>query len=488
MHPLARDYLSSFAEDAGLVDIDIDVAEAHAVALARSGVFTKRELRRVLRAYERSRSRARREVGRGLRSAAGAPFHDIHPLVEKLVAEACGEALGGRVHLGKSRNDQVAADICIFARRRALAVQDRAYQVQLGLLALGARDRDELVPAFTHTRPAQPSTVGHWALAWVDALGRDRERLLDAVRRLNRCPLGAAAVGGTSVPLDRRVAARLLGFDGVWPNSLDATGARDHVLELLSALAILMSTLSRLAGDVIHLSSDEVGVFAYPDDFADTSSAMPQKKNPDPLELLRARAAALAGALSGALATVHGLPSGYSRDLQELKPALWHGLAVAESSARIAAEVAIRLRVRPGRGAEVLDRGYAAALDLAEWLSLRRGVPFRRAHFAVGALVRALSAQGRGFGAVSAAEASRILSAPAGRPVALSAAEWKEASDLARGAARRKGGGPGDFWALLKRSERDLDRLGGAARAIEALDARGRRGLAAAVKRLEGRS
>jgi argininosuccinate lyase len=478
MHPLARAYLSSFAEDAALVDIDIDVAEAHALALTRAGLFTRREAAKVLRAYERARRSARREAAR-----ADTPFHDIHPLVEKLVAEACGEAVGGRVHLGKSRNDQVAADICIFARRRALEIQDRVYQAQLGLIALATRDRDELMPAFTHTRPAQPSTVGHWALAWVDALARDRDRLLDAVRRFNECPLGAAAVGGSSVGVDRRIAARLLGFDGVRLNSLDATGARDHMLELLAGIAILMSTLSRLAGDLIHCSSDEVGVFAYPDEFADTSSAMPQKKNPDPLELLRARAAASAGELAGALAIVHGLPAGYSRDLQELKPALWRGFEVAASSSRVVAEIVIRLRVRPGRGAEVLDRGYAAALDLAEWLSLHRALPFRRAHFAVGVLVRALAARGRPFGSSNAEEASRILSEAAGRPLVLTPADWREASDLRRGAARRRDGGPGDFWVLLARSESALDRLGAAAGRIAAADARGRRELAAAVKR-----
>ncbi len=492
MNPLARDYLSSFAEDAALVDVDIDVAEAHAIALHRAGFFSRAEAAKVLRAYGRARAQARRKVERALSRVSGTTFHDIHPLIEKLVAEACGEAVGGRVHLGKSRNDQVATDICIFARRRALEIQDRVLQAQLGLLTLATRDRAVLIPAFTHTRPAQPSTMGHWALAVVDALGRDRGRLLDAVGRMNRCPLGAAAVGGTSVPVDRRVAARLLGFDGVWPNSLDATGARDHVLELLAGLAIMMSTLSRLAADVIHGSSDEVGVFTYPDEFADTSSAMPQKKNPDPLELLRARAGAAAGELAGALAVVHGLPAGYSRDLQELKPALWHALDVGETSARLAAEVVVRLGVRRGAGPRargagaVIESGFASALDLAEWLSLRRGVPFRRAHFAVGALVRHLAESGRTFGSVGAAEAARIISGAVGRPVPLTPADWRSASDPACGVARRKGGGPGDFWPLLKQSEWELDRLDAVARRLRTLDARGRHDLSTALRRLTG--
>jgi argininosuccinate lyase len=286
------------------------------------------------------------------------------------------------------------------------------------------------------------------------------------------------------VPLDRRFTARLLGFDGVWPNALDATSARDHVLELLSALAILQCTLSRLAADLIFLCGEETGIFEYPDELADTSSAMPQKKNPDPLELVRGRAGTLAGALSGALAITHGLPSGYSRDLQELKPALWRGIATARDSAVIMRLAAERMRVRAGRAAGILERGFAAALDLAEDLCLRRNVPFRRAHFAVGQLVRILAANGRTLSQADAAEASRILSRGAARPIEFSPAEWSSAVDPGIGASRRRtAGGPGDTAALRRRAETVNRRIERTIRSLRARELRAASFLRAEVGR-----
>ncbi len=481
MHPAARRFLSSFAEDLALVDTDIDVGEAHVLELARGRLFSRRELARVLRAYEAARRDARRILSR---PSAATAFHDVHPVVERLVIARCGEDVGGRVHLGKSRNDQVATDICVFARRGARATAAGAAGLQRALLGFALTNATEVVPAYTHGRAAQPTYAGHWALAWFDAASRDAARLLAAATRLNRCPLGAAAVAGTSVPLDRARTAALLGFDGVWDNALDATGARDHVLELLAALAIFQHTLSRLAADVIALSSEDAGVLSYPDAFADTSSAMPQKKNPDPLELVRARAGTVAGDLSGALAIVHGLGGGYSRDLQELKVLLWRSLATVRESAEVTALVVAGLGVRPGRGAEIVRRGFATAMDLADRLSLERGVPFRRAHFAVGRLVRTLAAEDRTFADASAAEASRLLSDAAGRPVLLDERTWRDWTDAAaRTAARRTAGGPGDLPNQFARARRHLDEQHARLRALAVREERARKLLRAAVAR-----
>jgi argininosuccinate lyase len=432
MNERVQSFMSSFNEDALLVGIDIDVGEAHAIGLARAGILSRQDLRKVLRAFEEARRRAPALLRSG---RAGRDFHDIHPVIERLVASRAGEEAGGMVHLGKSRNDQVAADIAIFCRRNAADVVGRLGELALALVRLAGTGG--IVPAFTHSRAAQAVTVREFAFGHLAALGRDAERLRAAAVRINRSPLGAAAVGGTSVPVDRRLVARLLGFPAVATHPLDATGSRDCVLEFLSALAILQGTLSRLATDIMFLSGDGVGVLEYPDGLADTSSAMPQKKNPDPLELVRARAGSVSGALSGALAIVHGLSSGYSRDLQELKPLLWGAVRTVADSASIMALAVSGVRVRPGAADRVVSRGYAEALDLAEFLSLKKGVPFRRAHFAVGGLVAHLAGTGRGLRDAGAREASDVISRAAGRKVALTAAEYGSAVDPLASATRR---------------------------------------------------
>jgi len=478
MHPAARDFLSSFSEDAALADIDIDVGEAHALTLSRAGVIPRADLVRILKAYEGARKRAR-----AILKSPGT-FHDIHPLLEKHVLDSCGERAGGNAHLGKSRNDQVAADMVIFMRRHALVAAGEAAALASELASLAASPAGgEPIPAYTHSRVAQGTTVGHWALAHASVFTRDAGRILDARERMNFCPLGSAAIAGTSVPYDRGYVARLLGFDGVWANYLDATSARDHVLELMAALAVLQGNLSRLAADVMH-GSGEDGVFEYPDYLADTSSAMPQKKNPDPLELVRARAGTVSGALAGALAITHGLMSGYSRDLQELKPALWGALATVEDSAGIMRLAVAGIRPRRERAVAVLDRGYAAALDLAEWLALHKGVPFRRAHFAVGVLVRTLHGRGATFRQASSAESSRILSDAARSRVEFTEAEWREVADPVLGAIRRRtSGGPGDVKRLLATAVAGIRRAAAAVRTLAAREERTARNLKATVRK-----
>ncbi len=455
MHPDAHAYLSAWAEDLDLVETDLDVGEAHAVALARAGVFTPEELKKVLRGFERAR---RAWSGHEAAARAMRDFHDIHPALERDVMRLCGEDVGGRIHLGKSRNDQVMADLLVHTRRRLLGVLHGTAEFHAALVAWAAARGGDLLPAYTHTRPAQPTTAAHWALGHAQAVGRDARRLTAALDGLTRCPLGSAAVAGTGVRLDRALVARLLGFAGPAAHATDATGSRDALVEATGALAIAMTTLSRFAADVIWLSAPETGALRYPDDLADTSSAMPQKQNPDPLELLRGRAASVAGAHAGMLGVARGLPSGYSRDLQEMKPLLWLALGRTEGSAGICARVVAGLTVNTRRSREILERGFTAALDLAEILSLEHGVPFRRAHHAVGRLVARLGGTGRSLGGVSGAEASGVLAAAAGRPVRFTDAAWRKAVDPLEGARRRNiAGGPGDG-ARLRSTARAADR------------------------------
>lgn len=453
MHPAAHEYLSAWAEDLDLVEPDLDVGEAHAVALGRAGVFSRAELRKVLRGFERARKAWTKHE---TIHAAMRDFHDIHPALERDVMRLCGEAVGGRIHLGKSRNDQVAADLAIFSRRRLLGILHETLGLHAALVAWAERHGGAVMPAYTHTRPAQPTTAAYWALGHAQAVARDAERLLAALAGLDACPLGSAAVAGTGVRLDRALVATLLGFARPAAHATDATGSRDGLVAATGALALAMTTLSRFAGDVIWLSATEVGVLRYPDALADTSSAMPQKQNPDPLELLRGRAAAVAGAHAGLLGVARGLPAGYSRDLQESKPLLWLALSRTTGSAGICRLVVEGLTVNARRSREILDRGFAAALDLAEILSLDHGVPFRRAHHVVGHLVATLGDAGRTLPGVSAAEASAILSAAAGRPVRFTDAGWRAAVDPAMGAARRNtAGGPGDTPRLLRNARKE---------------------------------
>jgi len=485
MHPLAQAFLSSFAEDLALVDIDIDVTEAHALALARAGMFDKKGLASVLKACEDARRKVRPLVAGG----GQGEFHDIHPLVEKMIIDGAGEEAGGRIHLGKSRNDQVATDICIFARRGLLDVLDEILALVMELRKIAGGDNGvEIVPAYTHARPAQATTWGHLLLGHAGAFQRDAQRIFWCRVRFNSSPLGACAVAGTSVPVDRALTAKLLGFAGVWENSVDASSSRDVLVEALALLAILQGSLSRLAADIMMMASPGERILDYPDEWADTSSAMPQKKNPDPLELVRARAAESAGLAAAGMGMVHGLTSGYNRDLQELKPLLWNSLGLAGMSVAVVRNVVARVSVVPAGAREVLSRGYAAALDIAEWLAIKKGVPFRRAHHAVGLLVKKLSAEGKRFEGASAEDVSRVFAHAVGRPIRITEAEWRDAADPAKGASKRTAsGGPGALPAMLASADKWLNWIGPEVREYRRKDEEAARDLRAEVQKALGR-
>ena len=320
-------------------------------------------------------------------------LEDIHMNVEARLATLVGEA-AGRLHTARSRNDQVATDLRLWVRDALDGLDGRLMAMQAVLIDMAESHAATVMPGFTHLQAAQPVTLGHYLLACVEMFGRDRGRIGDCRRRLNECPLGAAALAGTAFPIDRRATAAALGFDGPSANSLDAVSDRDFALEYLSLAAILAVHLSRLAEEIVLWCSDQFGFARLGDAFSTGSSIMPQKRNPDAAELVRAKAGRVIGALAGLLVVVKGLPLAYAKDLQEDKEPVF---ATADTLALSVAAMTGMVRgitFRPERMKEAAARGYATATDLADWLVRVLGMPFREAHGVAATLVKHAEAKG----------------------------------------------------------------------------------------------
>jgi argininosuccinate lyase len=338
-------------------------------------------------------------------AADGAPDEDIHSLVERLLGEAIGP-LAGRLHTGRSRNDQVATDLRLWTIG-ALGRLDAALAA-LGRALIGQAERgmDVLLPAYTHTQRAQPVRLAHWALAHVWPLARDRARLAEASGRAAVLPLGSGAIAGSGFAVDRQRLAADLGFSGVSANSMDAVGDRDFAVEAVFVAALAGTHLSRLAEDLVLFSSAEFGFVRLSEPFTTGSSLMPQKRNPDSLELVRGAAGHLLGRLVGLLATLKAMPTGYQKDLQQNNAALFEALDLAEQAAALLAGVVETLVPDAARMAAALDPSVLAT-DLADKL-VASGMAFRDAHALVGALVRRAEELGVPLNRVSAAEAGRL--------------------------------------------------------------------------------
>jgi argininosuccinate lyase len=314
-------------------------------------------------------------------------FEDIHLNVEARLIELIGEA-AGRLHTARSRNDQVATDFKLFLRNAADALDKRFAALQAALVVQAERHAATVMPGFTHLQTAQPVTFGHYALAYVEMLARDRGRFADARARLNECPLGAAALAGTSFPIDRQMTATALGFARPQANSLDAVSARDFALEILAAASIAAITLSRLAEEIVVWSSAEFGFVKLPDEWTTGSSIMPQKRNPDAAELVRAKSGRVTGALVNLIMVMKGLPLAYSKDMQEDKPPCFEALDALDLSLLAMTGMVETMTLDKKRLAEAAGRAYATATDLADWLVQNLGIPFREAHHISGRIVR----------------------------------------------------------------------------------------------------
>ncbi len=434
----------SFAFDRALLSEDVAGSIAWAGALGRAKVLTGRETARLVKGL--------RAIGAA--GAAGIPEgatdEDVHSYVEGALRRKLGP-LAGKLHTGRSRNDQVATDFRLWLRAAFDAARGRVLDLAAALAARARADAATPMPGYTHLKRAEPVTFGHWCLAYVEMLLRDADRLAAARTRANECPLGAGALSGTPVPGDREALARRLGFDRPSANSLDAVSDRDAAAEYLFAAALLLVHLSRLGEDVIFLSSDEAGFLRLPDALATGSSRMPQKKNPDLLELARGHAGRAIGELAGLLATVKGLPLAYDKDLQLDKEPAFRLRSVLAALLPALSQLVATLGLDRERMREAAADDRLLATELADALA-ERGIPFRRAHEIVGRRVaeaelrgERLAAQGPSGGitrkalrALDVGRALRKRRATGGTAPAKVASAAREAAR--RIAAARKGG------------------------------------------------
>ena len=360
---------------------DIAGSIAHARGLSRAGVISEQEASTLVQGLER----IAREIESGQFSWQESR-EDVHMNIEARLTEIVGP-VGGKLHTGRSRNDQVATDLRLWTRRKCDEVLSALADLAGAILEQAEANIELLMPAYTHLQPGQPSRVSHHLMAWQEMLWRDRGRLLDAQRRLNECPLGAGAVAGSTFPLDRHWVAGELGFAAPMRNSIDATASRDFLMEVCAALAILGVHLSRIGEELVIWSSAEFGFVRLSDAFSTSSSMMPQKKNPDSAELVRGRAARVIGDLTSLLVLEKGLAFGYGRDLQEDKLPIFNAVDNVLVSSRALTGAIATLEFDPARLSQSTARGHLCATDVADLL-VTLGVPFRNAHHAVGALVR----------------------------------------------------------------------------------------------------
>ncbi|MGH2512043.1 MAG: argininosuccinate lyase [Candidatus Limnocylindrales bacterium] len=400
--PRMADFTRSIELDSALAEDDLVGSIAHVHGLAGAGLLSADEAAQLVAGLEGLRA----EVAAG--SIAWDPaLEDVHLNLEAALAARIGP-LAGRLHTGRSRNDQVATDLRLWARRALAGLDQAVLTMERSLVGLAERDGDAILPGMTHIQPAQPILLAHHLLAYVEMLERDRGRLADAGRRLNESPLGSGALAGAGYPLDRLASASELGFDRPTANSLDAVSDRDFVVEIVAAAALGMVHLSRLAEELTWWSNPRFGFVRLADAFSTGSSMMPNKKNPDPAELVRGRTGRVIGALAGILALVKGLPLAYQRDLQEDKAPLFESVATFAASLGVLAGVLDSLVIDRARMRAAAEEGYITATAVADAL-VRRGLPFRVAHHVVGRLVAQSEAAGVGLADLAPASLDAAL-------------------------------------------------------------------------------
>jgi len=374
-------FTASVEFDRRLYEFDIDGSIAHATMLARIGALSVSDRDAIIQGLEAIRTEIQQN-----RFDWSVDLEDVHMNIEARLIERIGPA-GKRLHTGRSRNDQVATDIRLYLRAAIGAILNELYRLQSGLVDLAEREAATIMPGFTHLQVAQPITFGHHLLAWFEMLKRDAGRLLDCRKRLNILPLGAAALAGTSYPLDRAYTAQLLQFDAPAENSLDAVSDRDFAIEFTAAAALVMTHLSRFAEELILWSSSQFDFITLPDRFCTGSSIMPQKKNPDVPELIRGKTGRVNGHLIALLTLMKSQPLAYNKDNQEDKEPLFDSVDTVWLSLHAFADMIPALELKRDKLYQAARQGYATATDLADYLT-RKGLPFRDAHTIVGRAVR----------------------------------------------------------------------------------------------------
>ena len=378
LNEITLEYVSSLFDDAEIAFYDIAGTQVHVIMLYEKKIITKNDAKKILLALEKLKKE---------KFTQKSDSEDIHELIEQHVIKKIGMESGGKMHTASSRNDQVSLDMRMKIRDDINLLCRCILDMIQTLVSLAQKHQKTVMPLYTHLQQAQVGLFSHYLLSYTDALFRDLERLYVTYGRVNESPLGAGPIGGTSIPIDRQSTAKLLGFKGIVENSIDATSTRDFVIEYVAAVAILMTNLSRLAEDFVIWSTSEFAFIELSDEFTSPSSVMPQKKNPDILELTRGKAAQVIGNLTTILSTVKGLPSGYNRDLQQIKSSIWSSSRIAVTALIVIKSMLEKINVDNQNMKKAIESGYIVALDVAEKL-VNNGMPFRVAHQIVGNLVK----------------------------------------------------------------------------------------------------
>ncbi|HZZ88146.1 MAG TPA: argininosuccinate lyase [Caulobacteraceae bacterium] len=392
----------SIGFDRRLAGEDIAGSKAHAAMLVAQGIVSPEDGEAIQRGLDDIRA----EIEAGA-FPFREEFEDIHLNVEKRLEELIGPA-AGRLHTARSRNDQVALDFRLWIREACDRTVEELIGLQRALLGQAEAHAATLMPGFTHLQSAQPVTFGHHLMAYVEMFGRDAGRFADARARMNESPLGAAALAGTSFPIDRQMTARALGFDAPMANSLDAVSARDFALEALAAAGIAALNLSRLAEEIVLWMTPQFGFIRLPDSFTTGSSIMPQKRNPDAAELTRAKTGRVLGAFAALSLVMKGLPLAYSKDMQEDKVPAFEAFDALEVALAAMTGMVAELAPNPAPMAAAAGAGFATATDLADWLVRKTGLPFRQAHHAAGQAVKRAEQLGLELSALPLAELQTI--------------------------------------------------------------------------------
>ena len=374
-------FTASVTFDQKMADQDINGSIAHATMLAEVGVLTQDEKQQIIDGLE--------EIRQDIKDGNfdwSVSLEDVHMNIEARLTDKIG-ITGKKLHTGRSRSDQVATDIRLYLREAIDGILGEITRLQTGLVGLAEREAEAIMPGFTHLQTAQPVTFGHHMMAWYEMLTRDYERLVDCRKRVNRMPLGSAALAGTTYPINREITAKLLGFEGISENSLDGVSDRDFAIEFISASSLIMTHLSRFSEELVLWTSAQFNFIALPDRFCTGSSIMPQKKNPDVPELVRGKTGRVNGHLICLLTLMKGQPLAYNKDNQEDKEPLFDTIETVYNCLRAYADMVPAIEIKHDSMREAARRGFSTATDLADYL-VKKGVAFRDSHEVVGKAVR----------------------------------------------------------------------------------------------------
>ena len=398
---ITLDYVSSLDDDVVIALYDILGSQAHAIMLHDNKIITKKEIKKILKGLENLKKEKFEKKSNS---------EDIHELIESLIIKRIGIDAGGKMHTARSRNDQVALDIRMKIRDDINIICQCLLDTIKSLVVLAKKHQETIVPLYTHLQQAQVGLFSHYLLSYADALFRDLDRLYVTYGRINENPLGAGPIGGTSIKIDRQSTGKMLGLKGIVENSIDATTTRDSAVEYIAAIAILMTNLSRISKDFSIWSTSEFSFLQLSDEFSSPSSVMPQKKNPDILELTRGKTSHVIGNLTSMLSTIQGLPSGYSRDLQQINPSIWSASKIAISALLVMESMLKSVIVNKKNMKKAAEDGYLIALDLAEKL-VHNGISFRKSHQIIGRLVKIAHKSGKPISELNKSEIKKEIKA-----------------------------------------------------------------------------